>query len=571
MSIDLDDISFTYEHANEPALSNVSCTFNTGSFVGITGPTNAGKTTFCRLLPGFIPHFFDGDLLGSITVRDVDVGAASIGTLGDTVGYVFEAPADQLTGAATTVLEEVAFGLEQRGVPQAEIEQRAYEQLAALDVDHLADRDPQSLSGGQLQRVAIASVLVLDPDVLILDEPTSQLDPDGTADVFETARRLHTAGYTIVMVSHDLQRLASHADRLLVFDDGQLRADGPPRDVLADRSLDGTISIPPTVRLGWRLRDDGLVPATNSLPLTIEEACTELRTHTEAALHDIRSGPQPDADGRAVNSSTAERAERIRLEDVSHVYDDTIEALRDVDLTFGTGCVALLGHNGSGKTTLAKHLNGLLTPTEGHVRIEGVDTRERSVATLAATVGLAFQNPDDQLFRSTVRDEVRFGPENLDRTEAGGVDAALDALELTDLADESTYELGRALRKRVAIASVVAMGTDIVVLDEPTAGQDAAGQRVIGELVEHLVEDDRLVLCITHNVEFARDHADRIVALADGTVVGDASPQTVFIDDPVLSQAGITPPVAVAIANELGLSGVATIEDLHRRVRCAAE
>lgn len=568
MSIELDGVSFTYEHADEPALSDVSCTFSTGSFVGITGPTNAGKTTVCRLVPGFIPHFFDGDLEGSITVRDVDVGAASIGALGDTVGYVFEAPADQLTGAATTVLEEVAFGLEQRGVPQAEIERRAREQLAALDVEHLADRDPQSLSGGQLQRVAIASVVVLDPDILILDEPTSQLDPGGTTDVFETVRRLHTAGYTIVMVSHDLQRLAPHTDRLLVFDGGRLRADGPPRDVLADRSLDGVVSIPPTVQLGRRLRDDELVPPGDSLPLTVDETCRELRTHTETALHDPQSGPRPGGEGHAADVSAAER---IRLEDVTHVYDGTIEALGGVDLTLGTGCIALLGHNGSGKTTLAKHLNGLLTPTEGRVRIEGADTRERSVATLASTVGLAFQNPDDQLFRSTVRDEVQFGPENLDRADTGSVDAALDALGLTDVADESTYELGRVLRKRVAIASVVAMETDVIVLDEPTAGQDATGQRVIGDLVDRLVEDGRLVICITHDVEFTRDHADRIVALADGSVVGDASPRTVFTDDEVLSRARIAPPVAVAIANELGLPGVATLEDLHRCVRRAAE
>lgn len=566
MTIELDGVTFTYEHAAEPALSDVSCRIEDGSFVGVTGPTDAGKTTLCRLLPGFVPHFFGGDLDGAIDVRGVDVPESSIGALGDAVGFVFESPADQLTGAATTVLEEVAFGLEQRGVPRDEIERRARERLTEVGVADLADRDPQSLSGGQLQRVAVASVLALDPEVLVLDEPTSQLDPDGTRELFDAVSRMHEAGYTVVLVSHDLQRLAPRADRLLVLEEGRLRADGAPREVLADAALDGTVATPPTVRLGRGLRADGVVPADEPLPLTVQAAAEELRAHATIDGADLPDGGSDSTPAAAGSPSTAGDP-RVRLDGVEHVYEGGVEALTDVDLTLDAGCVALLGHNGSGKTTLAKHLNGLLEPTAGRVSVAGADTREQSVADLATHVGLAFQNPDEQLFRPTVRAEVAFGPENLGRDADRAVEAAVEALDLGEVIDESTYELGRAVRKRVAVASVVAMGTDVVVLDEPTGGQDPAGRAVIGRLVDDLVAEGRLVVPITHDVEFAREHADRIVALADGRVVADGPPAAVFGNAEVLDRAGLDPPVAVAVAAELGLSGAPTVADLRAAAR----
>ncbi len=272
----LDDVTFRYRDGGDAALRDVSLRVDEGSFLGVTGPADAGKTTLCRLLAGFVPHFFSGDLDGSVTVDGVDVPSASIAALGGRVGYVFENPFDQLTGAATTVLEEVAFGLEQRGVPTDDLRARSTEALGRVDVADLADRDPNTLSGGQLQRVAVASVLALDPRLLILDEPTAELDPDGTDAVFDVASRLHREGYTVVVASQDLQRLAPRADRLLVVDAGRVARDGSPRDVLSDRALDDRLRVPPTVRLGRALRDAGVVPPTRPLPLTVAEAVDEL-------------------------------------------------------------------------------------------------------------------------------------------------------------------------------------------------------------------------------------------------------------------------------------------------------
>jgi energy-coupling factor transport system ATP-binding protein len=567
----LDGVTFRYRDGDDPALRDVSLRVDEGSFVGVTGPADAGKTTLCRLLPGFVPHFFAGDLSGSVSVGGVDAASASIAALGGTVGYVFENPADQLTGAATTVLEEVAFGLEQRGVPADAIRERATDELARVGVADLAERDPNTLSGGQLQRVAVASVLALDPSLLVLDETTAQLDPDGTDAVFDVASRLHREGYTVVVVSQDLQRLAPRADRLLVVDDGVVVRDGPPRRLLADRSLDDRLRVPPTVRLGRGLRDDGLVPTDRPLPLTVDDAVEEVRTHVDSPGTGTETSPTR-TDG-AETAGVADAAPLVRLDGVHHVYDGSergagVEALRGVDLAVDGGCLALLGPNGAGKTTLVKHLNGLLTPSRGRVLVDGTDTRETQVSALAADVGLVFQNPDDQLFHSRVEREVRFGPENVGVADVDArVDRALARVGLGGYGEADTYELGRAARKRVALASVLAMEPRVLVLDEPTAGQDAAGVDQVGRVVDRLVSDGRLVIVVTHDVTFATDHADRVVVLSDGKLLADGTPRAVFTDETVTAASGVRAPVPTRVGAALGVDGVVGVADLLARLR----
>ena len=539
-----------------------------------------------------MPHFFDGDLRGEISVDGTDVATSSI------------KPFDQLTGAATTVLEEVAFGLERTGVTHEDIEPRARDCLDRVGIADLADRDPGTFSGGQLQRLAIASVL--DPDVLILDEPTSQLDPAGTEAVFSLAASMHEAGYTIVFVSQDLQRLAPRADRLLVFENGQLRYDDDPRTVftrVADTDRSDLVTVSETLRVGRMLRDCGLYDGDP--PLTVSEL--RARTDLEALGMTIGHGPTdgspsgetapspprlagsrsstldssasdssiPTASGsdsfdsldspKSPDSTPSDGSQDddpplIDVENASHTYASGTDALRDVSLTMDGGFVAVLGHNGAGKTTLAKHLNGLLTPTAGTVRIAGQETDQGRVATFARTVGLCFQNPDNQLFRPTVESEVRFGPEQLgyDRARTDGLMTdALSALELDGVRDTDTHDLGRALRRRVAIASVLAMDTAAIVLDEPTGGQDARGVTRIGDVVDDLVDAGRLVVLATHDVDFAADHADRLVVLDDGTVVADDSPRAVYGSRrAAIEDAGVTAPIATQVALALGADEV---------------
>ena len=549
--IEIADVAFTY--AAQPgvrALDGVSCAIERGSFVGITGPADAGKTSLCRLIAGYIPHLFDGELSGEVVVDGAPTRRVPVEELAGKVGYVFENPFDQLTGASLTVLEEVAFALENMGLPREEIERRAWESMRLMGIDHLADRHPMRLSGGQSQRVAIASVLAMRPEILLLDEPTSQLDPVGAEEVFETVLRLHQQGLTVIMVSQDLERLSRYADLLLVMRGGRIVLEGEPREVLGRGLASGLPLVMPVPALvGWQLRQAEAVPVSRPLPLTVEEAAAEIEGVLQAGGSDLRA-VDPVREGRSGEP-------QVRLEGVSFSYGGQVRALEDVSLEMDAGCICILGQNGSGKTTLMKHLNGLLKPSSGRVLVRGEDTRDHRVAHLARHVALAFQNPDDQLFRSSVEREVRFGAENMGFPPEEAeklVERALDLLQLRDVRHRKPYDLGLSWRKRVAIASVLTMASPVVVLDEPTGGQDAEGIQLLGALVEHLVGEGKLVVVVTHDVEFAAEHADRAIALHAGRVLLDGGPREVFAQAEVLARTHVHPPAALLIGQRLGLA-----------------
>jgi energy-coupling factor transport system ATP-binding protein len=555
----------TFSYAAQPevvALKDVSYDIERGSFVGITGPSDAGKSTLCRLIAGYVPHLFDGELSGTVVVDGIPTTETSVGELAGKVGFVFENPFDQLTGASLTVLEEVAFALENMGLPREEIELRARESLERVGIAHLADRHPQRLSGGQSQRVALASVLALQPEIFVLDEPTSQLDPLGAGEVFEVVADLHRDGYTIVVVSQDLDRLATHADRLLVLEGGHLRWDGPPQGVLASAvDSDHPLLIPKVVEVGHWLRKRGLIDGRRPLPVTVGEAAAEL-TEAETILPRGRTCNAPTK-GSSVSSRVQDP--QVVLEDVRFAYDK-VHALDGLSLELNEGCVCVVGQNGAGKTTLIKHLNGLLRPTGGRVLVRGKDTREHRVAELARDVALAFQNPDDQLFRGTVEEEVRFGATNVgfppDKVQKL-TDRAVELLDLGAVREKKPYDLGLSWRKRVAIASVLTMNSPVVVLDEPTGGQDARGIELLGGLIEHLVGEGKLVVVVTHDVEFAARHADRVVALYKGNVLMDGDPGTVFRREQELAKTYVQPPAIARLGRRLGLSGtVLSIDEL---------
>jgi energy-coupling factor transporter ATP-binding protein EcfA2 len=572
--IEFGDISFTYrtQSDDESALDGVSFSVESGSFLGITGPTDAGKSTVGRAIAGYIPHFFEGDFSGTVTVDGQDTTETTIGELSDQVGMLFENPFDQLTGSSTTVFEEVAFGLENRGLPKDEIIDRVYESLETAGLADQLDRNPQQLSGGQTQRLALASVLALDPTLLVLDEPTSQLDPQGTAEVFDIVADMDSSEYTVVVISQDLQRLAAHLDRLMVLENGTIWSDAEPEQVLVQDGVSGLVSVPSTVRIGTRLRSRGLVDESTPVPLDADATVAALEPHV---THDKTEDP-PASDGGGVEAAAADTSSDgsdtplLRFDDVHYRYSESIHALRGISLTIDDGCVCIIGQNGAGKSTLAKHLNGLLKPTDGRVLVRGTDTRESRVAELAHDVGLSFQNPDDQLFHNTVEAEMRYGPHNLgfsDEETDESVESALQRMELDDIREKNPYDLGVARRKQVAVASVLAMDTPVVVLDEPTGGQDAPGTELLVEVVQELVADGTVVVVITHDMAFVRDTADRVIALGDGEVLLDSDPASVFEEREMLARTDISPPSVTQIGQRLDLPRtVLTVDDLFEFV-----
>jgi energy-coupling factor transport system ATP-binding protein len=546
-------LSVRYPSRSVPALDHVTLAVRPGERVGVAGRTGAGKSTLALAVAGFLPRVVRATVEGTLAVDGVDPITSKAGDLLGRVGIVFATPANQLSASKLSVREELAFGLENLGVPRAEMDARIDDVLDDLGIAHLADREPFALSGGEQQRVAIASIVAMGSRVLALDEPTAQLDPAGTEAVAELLAGLAAAGSTILVAEHDPAVLGG-ADRVAVLDGGRVAADDVPGRALGSAALAPLGLEPPTlVRLAEAA---GVDPAA-----AFDE------NEIAAALRG-RGGSVTAAAG-AANAEPIEIAALgvsdrpvvgVEVDGLVHRYPGGVEAVRGVSLAFAPGeTVAIVGQNGSGKTTLAKHLNGLLRPDAGRVIVDGADIAGEPVDRLAATVGFVFQNPDDQLFERSVEREVSFGPRTL-RRDPGMVvrlvDAALAATGLESMRTTNPYDLDLSRRKLVALAGVLAVDPAVLVLDEPTTGQDGPGVARIGAIVDAVAAGGRTVVAITHDMEFAARHFDRIVVMRTGEVILDDPPAIAFAgaNARLLASTGLTAPPAARLAARLGLS-----------------
>jgi energy-coupling factor transport system ATP-binding protein len=544
-------VGVRYPGRREPVLVDVDLAVAPGERVGVTGRTGAGKSTLALVAGGFIPRVVRAKLEGTAIVVGVDAADPDAGSklLGH-AGIVFSTPANQLSASKPTVREELAFGLENLALPREGMDARIDATLSRLGIAHLADREPFALSGGEQQRVAIATIVTMGTSVLILDEPTAQLDPAGTSEVAALLAELAAGGTAILCVEHDPAMLGT-MDRVVVLDAGRVVGIDRPGRALG-RTVAGTVG----------LRAPTLVELAEAVDVDARGAFDEgavaeaLRRGPIAA----RTDPPPTPEDVATWHPADDRPPvAIEVDGLVHRYPTGVEAVRGVSLSIPAGqAVAILGQNGSGKTTLVKHLNGLLRPGAGEIRIDGRSIAEERVDQIAATVGFVFQNPDDQLFERTVEREVGFGPRNLglptDRA-AALVERSLAAVGL--LAERATnpYDLDLSRRKLVALASVLAMDPAILVLDEPTTGQDGEGVARVADVVGAWRAAGRTAIAITHDMEFAATAFDRLVVMRRGEVVADGPPGEVLTaaDTELLATTGLTPPPAARISGALGL------------------
>lgn len=547
--LDITDLGIRYPGRREPALHRVSVSVAAGEQVGIAGRTGAGKSTLALAAAGFIPRVVRAKVDGRVVIDGQDAATAAGGALLGRVGIVFATPANQLSASKLTVREELAFGLENLGVARDEMDARIDATLARLSIAHLADREPFALSGGEQQRVAIASIVAMGTGVLVLDEPTAQLDPAGTLSVADLLEELARAGSAILCAAHD-PSVVGRMDRLLVLEGGRSVAFDVPGGALATAQKAGGPPTPTLVRLAVAA---GLPPSQ-----AFDEEAIAVGLRTAGTTPAPPTAETPEETPRWTPAG-ARAPVRVAFEDLAHRYPTGIEAVRGVSLTIEPGeTVAVLGQNGSGKTTLVKHLNGLLRPASGRVLIDGKPTDDRSIADLAATVGFVFQNPDEQLFERSVEKEVAFGPRNLKvpaKEIAARVTASLDAVGLADQRATNPYDLDLSRRKLVALAGILAMDPAVLVLDEPTTGQDAEGVLRVGAVVQAMRAAGRTVVAITHDMEFAATGFGRIVVMRDGVVVADGPPDTVFApgNRELLASTGLTPPPAARIAARMRL------------------
>lgn len=497
---------------------------------------------------GLVPQFFEGGVLsGKVVVDGLPAPETPMQKLSSTVGLVFQDAESQILGV--TVRDDVAFGPGNLGLDKEEILRRVKGSLSTVRLTGYEDREIDTLSGGEKQRLALAGVLAMKPRVLLLDEPTSQLDPVGKDEVFSVIKRLREdADTTIIIVEHRAEEIAKYADRILVMDSGKIVFEDTPRHVFQqiDRVYELGVRPPQVSELAHRLRRRGIRFEGN--PLTEDEIIPFLVSRI-SGKRKLKAPP-----GR-------EEAEEpiIEVRELDHVYPGGYHALKRIDLKIGRGeFLAIIGQNGSGKTTLVKHFNGLLKPTRGRVIVDGLDTTQTTIGELAKRVGYIFQNPDHQIFAKTVREEVAFGPKNmkLSREEVKRrVDRALAFVGMRRFADSHPFLLMKGERQRVAFASIVAMRPEVFVVDEPTTGQDFEGRENMMTMLSKLNERGHTIVIVTHDMRIVAEYCRRIVVLRQGRILLDAPTRYVFSQENTLRKSFLAPPQITRVGLKLGFSG----------------
>ena len=512
LPLQVENLHYRYRTREEPALRGVSFQAGKGELILVAGSSGCGKTTLMRCINGLIPRSYkDGDLRGTIRLFGEDPAPLPLARISQMVGTVLQDPEKQIVGSY--VLNEVAFGLENLGLPRKEILERVEWVLDYLGISHLRDRETFNLSGGEKQKVALAGVLAMRPDILLLDEPLASLDPVSSQEALTLIRRLADEGKTVLLIEHRVEDiLKARPDKALFLSEGKQRYFGDMRGFL-DLADYREVKLP--------------------APLVLSQA----RERPEKV-------PEPPSP-----ASTDGRPPLVEFDHVSFGYEPDQPVLRDVSLTIRQGdVIALLGPNGAGKTTLVKQAIGLLKPQEGTVWVEGRDTRQVSTAQVARTLGYVFQSPTHMLFAPTVREELAFGPRNLhfdEPTVQANVEQAIDILNLRGLEEYPPLALSFGQQKRVTIAAVLAMQSKILVMDEPTAGQDYYNYtNFMNSILTLRAEREDLfaaILFITHDLDLAIGYANRVILMSEGRIAADGPPEQVLADRALLERCRIVP------------------------------
>ena len=502
-SIEIENLGFTYPSRDTPTLRDITAHIPSGAFVLLTGPTGCGKSTLLRTLNGLIPHASAGTLTGAVRLNGTDVATQSLATTCQQVALLFQNPDDQLF--CTLVEDEIAFGLENLGFPSEEIKKRITVALEQVGLPEFASREIASLSGGQKQRVALAAVCAMQPKVLLLDEPTSHLDPKGTRDILDIVTHLNREmGITVILATHRTKEVAPVCDHVWLMDEGQLCLDLPKTEAFQNFTL--------YQRLGVQIPEAGNPPV--NVPLK--------RNHEAASQVPLLS-----------------------IRELEFRYPNTDEdAVRSISCEVPRGeVVAIMGANGSGKTSLIHLIAGLLRPSAGEVAIAGKLSHRVKLHRLAGKVGIVFQNPDLLLQAETVHDEVAFGPKNLKFSTQileDRVSTTLIQFDLDNFASEAPYSLSRGQRQRVAVAATFSLHPDLFLLDEPTTGQDAQHlHQLMDELCDEIQQENKTLIFATHDTELTLKYAHRVLLLCEGELIFDGEPRTAFANPELLQQASL--------------------------------
>ena len=554
--IEMECVSFSYGTAADGAyaLKDIDLSVEEGAFVGLIGPSGAGKSTLASAITGAIPHHYRGRLFGSTLVAGLDTCEASLTDIAKVVGSVLQDIDAQMV--ASVVEDELLFGLENFGIDHREIEGRIASALDAVGIADLRHREIATLSGGQKQKVAIAAILAMTPRVIVMDEPTSALDPASARDVFEVLRRAkELTGMTVILIEQTVALLAEYCDRVVVIDQGRIALDGTPTDVFSHGETLRAIGVdtPRTVRISNSLAEAGVAP-NDSPALTLDGAESLVAGVLAPGLSESSPivprtlGDRPDA-----RNTADERPIIVDVAGAAYSYGTGQAGIEGINLTVRAGeILAVVGQNGAGKTTFTKLLNGLIKPSAGVVRIAGLDTRTTPVSVLASHAATLFQNPDRQLCRNTVVEEISFGlelqgaPADAARERARHVAATFGLPE-----NASPFNLSRGQRQMVALASVVALEPELIILDEPTSGLDYRECMTVMETVRQRALDGAAVVMVCHDMEVVSDFADTLAVMTEGRLIEVGPSREVFANDALLAHARIAAPCVPALGKRL--------------------
>lgn len=523
--------------ATEEILKGVDLTIKKGEFIALLGRNGSGKTTFSKQLNAILRPSE-----GMVTVDEMGTrDAEKLYDIRQHVGMVFQNPDNQMVAA--NVEEEVAFGPENLGMESDTIVARVKQALEQVRMWKRRKTAPNHLSGGQKQRIAIAGILAMHPDYIVLDEPTAMLDPKGRKEVMEALQRLNQEQeMTVILITHDMEE-AALASRVILLADGQVRFDGTPEDFFGADALLAEMGM--EAPLSYRVQQ-AMGSAAN-----LQSGAGEKRDKCKIDALDIF---EKDKD-------------LLSLQHVSYIYSPGTAyekvALDDVNLSLGKGeIVGLAGHTGSGKSTMIQLLNGLLKPTSGTVTFEGKDIHAKGYSGnyLRSKVGMVFQYPEHQMICDTVWEDVAFGPSKQGLTGEACETRVEEALRFVDLPEKyyqaSPLQLSGGQKRRVAIAGVLAMHPEYIILDEPAAGLDAAGKREIFDRIRRMSREQGIgVLLVSHSMEDLAEYADRIIVLDDGKKILDDRPAQVFAKRETLADCGLDVPETVKLADKLRANG----------------
>ncbi|MHC1719150.1 MAG: ABC transporter ATP-binding protein [Clostridiaceae bacterium] len=551
--LEVQNLSFTYPLAAKSTITNLNFSIKKGEFVLLCGSSGSGKTTLAKCLNGIIPNLANGELEGEVIVNGKNTQDVEMHEISSEIGMVFQNPEDQIF--SIRVGDEVAFGVECQGYKKDEIVKRVDYALNKLRIEDIKMNLTMALSGGQKQKVSIASNLAMLPSIIILDDPTTDLDPISKQEVMDILQELKKeVDVTFLVIEHDLTDLLEFADRAIVMNEGEIILNGKPDKIFYENFelLDKIgVRIPDHLRLAKHLIDQGVISKKSGYPMKKEEVKNLVK---EALINKSLKLPEMKYKDYTVKSS--EKVAEIK--NVSFTYPGAKQqTLSGIDFDIHKGeLFGIIGHNGSGKSTVMKNILGLLKPTEGEVFVNGKNTKEIDISNLIVDIGYVFQNPDNQLFCNSVREEIEFGlrnknlPEDVIKRET---EKALEIVELQDKQNEHPFSLSRGQRQRLAVATMLVANPNIIMLDEPTTGLDEKNLAGLLALMQEIIDNfGGTIIMVTHDMEVVSKYATRLVVVNHGQVVLEGNPDEVFYEHyDELAELKLKPTIIAQMSTEL--------------------